>query len=72
MKNLKGVFNMTIRYYYANVLDTIYAFRSKAERDYFVSLHVHAKGHTIYKKEVTRKLGKYLTYCWFDNYAIVC
>ena len=63
---------MTIRYYYANVLDTIYAFRSKAERDYFVLLHEHAKGHTIYKKEVTKKLGKYLTYCWFDDYAIVC
>ena len=62
---------MTIRYYYANVLDTIYAFRSKAERDYFVALHSHAKGHTIYKKEVTKKLGKYLTYCWFDTYAIV-
>ena len=40
---------MTIRYYYANVLDTIYAFRSKAERDYFVSLHEHVKVHSIYK-----------------------
>ena len=63
---------MTIRYYYANVLDTIYAFRSKAERDYFVLLHEHARAHTIYKKGVLKKLGKYITYCWFDDYAIVC
>ena len=63
---------MTTRYYYAEVLGIIHAFRSKAERDYFVSLHEHAKGHTIYKKDVLKKLGKYFTYCWFDNYAIVC
>ena len=63
---------MTIRYYYANVLDTIYAFRSKQERDYFVSLHEHVRVCPIYKKDVTKQLGKCLTYCWFDDYAIVC
>ena len=62
---------MTIRYYYANVLDTIYAFRSKQERDYFVSLHEHLGGHPTYKKNVLKKLGKKLTYCWFDTYATV-
>ena len=62
---------MTTRYYYAEVLETIHAFRSKAERDYFVLLHEHVKVHSIYKKDVLKKLGKYLTYCWFDTYAIV-
>ena len=23
------------------------------------------------KKDVLKKLGRYLTYCWFDTYAIV-
>ena len=63
---------MATRYYYAEVLETIYAFRSKAERDYFVLLHEHVRVHAVYKKYVLKKLGKYLTYCWFDNYAIVC
>lgn len=63
---------MATRYYYAEVLETIYAFRSRAERDYFVLMHEHVRVHAVYKKYVLKKLGKYLTYCWFDNYAIVC
>ena len=58
-------------FYYAEVYDTVYALRSKRERDYFVILHAHAKGHSIYKRDVLKKLGRYLTYCWFDDYAIV-
>ena len=63
---------MITRYYYAEVENTIYAFTGKKIRDYYVLLHYNLNSHPIYKKDVLKKLGKYLTYCWFDNYAIVC
>ena len=59
------------RYYYAEVLNSIYAFYNKQERDYYVSLHEHLGGHSIYKKDVLKKLGRKLTYCWFSDYATV-
>ena len=68
MKNLKGVFNM---FYYAKVLDQVYAFDSKKARNYYVLLHEHLCGCPIYYKDVLKKLGRKLTYCWLDTYATV-
>lgn len=70
-KNLKGVIIMTTRYYYAEVENIIYAFTGKKIRDYYVLLHYNLNSHSIYKKDVLKKLGKNLTFSWFGFYATV-
>ena len=62
---------MVTRYYYAEVENIIYAFTGKKIRDYYVLLHYNLNSHTIYKKEVLKKLGKNLTFSWFGFYATV-
>ena len=62
---------MITRYYYAEVLNNIYAFHNKQERDYFVLLHAHLGGHSVYKKDVLKKLGNKLTYSWHGSQATV-
>ena len=58
-------------FYYAKVLDQMYAFDSKKARNYCVSLHEHLGGCPIYYKDVIKNLGRKLTYCWFSDYATV-
>ncbi len=58
-------------FYYAEVLDQVYAFDSKEARNYYVLLHEHLGGHPIYYKDVIKKLGRHLTFSYYGEYSTV-